>query len=305
MITMEETSEFNLMKNSVTKAVIPVAGLGTRFLPLSKIVPKEFLSLADKPMIQYVVEEAKESGIEKIIFITRPGDKNVLRYFKRSPKLEKNLKEQKREELLEELKGLNNISKKISFSAAIQDKPLGDGHAVLQAKKFLGKEPVAVLFIDDIFDSQTPCLSQLLKIFKTCQKPVAALKKIAKEKVVHYGIVGVEKIASRLYKIKKIVEKPSLEQAPSDLSFCGRYILTPEVFEYLRKAKPAHRGEIILADIFSAMINEGKVIYGYEVEGEWLECGDKARWLKSNLYFSLNNAKYSLEFKEYLKKINF
>lgn len=290
-------------KNKITKAIIPVAGLGTRFLPLSKVVAKELWPLADKPMIQYVVEEVRNAGIEKVIFVTKPGEKNILKYFKRAQELEKDLKDQKKEKLLEAFKKLNNLSKKISFSTVVQDKPLGDGHAVLQAKKFISKESVAVLFVDDIIDSENPCISQLLKVFKTCQKPIIALKKLSRERVVHYGVVGVEKIASRLYKIKKIIEKPPLEQAPSDLVIMGRYILTPGVFEYLRKAKPGYKGEIILADVFSNMLNDGKVIYGYEIEGEWLECGDKARYLQSNLYLSLKNSDYGPELKEYLKTI--
>jgi len=309
LIKPTESSNF-LAKESkkVTKAIIPIAGLGTRFLPITKIVPKEFLPLVDKPMIQYIVEEAERAGIEKVIFITKPGEKNILKYFKKSQKLEKNLKEQKKESLLPSLKKLNNLSKKISFSAVVQDKPLGDGHAVLQAKKFMGKESVAVLFVDDIFDSKIPCISQLLQVFKTCQKPVIGLKRVAEDKLYHYGIVGVEKISHRLYKIKKIIEKPSQEQAPfypvrgfgsngAGLAIVGRYILTPEVFEYLRKAKPVFRGEIILADIFSKMIDDGKVIYGYEIEGKWLECGDKARWLKSSLHLSLNHPEYGPELK--------
>lgn len=299
---------------TVTKAIIPVAGLGLRFLPLTKVLTKEFLPLVDKPIVQYLVEEVKKAGIEKIAFVTRPGEKNILKYFKKSLKLIKTLKDKKKEQLLAELKNLEKISKDLIFTSVVQEKPLGDGHAILQAKKLVGKEASAVLFVDDIIVSKIPGILQLLQIFKTCQKPVVALKKLPQEKLSRYGVVGVEKIAHRLYKIKKIIEKPTLEKAPSDLAsrlsigseglaIVGRYVLTPEVFEYLQKAKPSGKGEVILAEVLEKMLNDGKIIYGYEIEGEWLECGDKARWLRSNIYLSLKHPQYSPELKKFLKEI--
>ena len=287
----------------VTKVVIPIAGLGTRFLPLSKVVPKELLPLVDRPVLQHIVAEAKETGITQIIFVISPDKKLVLDYFKPSPKIEKILKDRKKAALLAELKNLQDFLGSLSFSAVLQKRPLGDGHAVLQAVKEVGAEPCGVLFADDIVEGKIPCLLQLLKVFKTCQKPVLALCRVPKEKVSSYGMVEVEKIANRLYKIKKIVEKPSAETAPSDLAVVGKYVLTPEVFDYLKKAKLSERGEIILADIFEKMIKEGKIIYGYEFEGKWLEAGNKLAWLKSNLYFSLKHPEFGPELKKYLKEI--
>ena len=288
----------------IKKAIIPLAGLATRFLPLSKVVSKELWPLVDVPIIQYVVEEAKNSGIQEIIFVLSPGNKKVLDYLKPSPKIEKILKERKKENILAEMKNLDELFKDISFSYVLQKKPLGDGHALLQAAKLVGEEPVACMFGDDVIDSKTPGILQLAKTFKTCQKPVVALYRLPKEKIPAYGIVGVEKIANRLYKIKKIIEKPSLKEAPSDLAIIGRYILTPEVFDYLKKAKPNKKGEIILAEVINnEMLKDGKVIYGYELEGNWLECGDKLRWLKSNLYFSLKHPKFGPELKNYLKEL--
>ena len=171
----------------------------------------------------------------------------------------------------------------------------------MQAAKFVEKEPIAVLFGDDIVDGDTPALSQLIKVFQTCQSPVIALKKLPREKVPAYGVVAVEKIASRLYKIKKIVEKPEISEAPSDLVVVGKYILTPEVFGYLKKASPSKRGEIILAEVLDKMITDGKMVYGYELKGEWLECGDKLKWLKSFLYFVSKDPRFSGELKDYLK----
>ncbi|RLC35242.1 MAG: UTP--glucose-1-phosphate uridylyltransferase [Candidatus Nealsonbacteria bacterium] len=287
----------------VKKAVILVAGLATRFLPLSKAVPKEILPLADKPIIRYLLEEALASGITDIVFVISPGKKNeILDYFKKSPKLEKILKERKKEAILAELKELDELVRSFSFSFAIQKRPLGDGHAILQTKKIVGDEPCAVFFTDDIVDSKAPCLLQLLQVYKTCQKPVVALKKIPQEKISHYGIAATDKIAARLYKIKKIVEKPSVESAPSDLAVVGRYVLVPEVFDYLKKIPFNHRGEIILADALEKMTRDGKIIYGQEIEGEWLECGDKSRWLHSFFYFSLKHQKYGDSLKKYLKK---
>ena len=222
----------------INKAIVPIAGLGTRFLCLSKILSKELLPLVDKPAIQYIIEEIQESGVGKdIIFITRPKNKYVLDYFSRSAELEKILKQRKRQDLLNELERLNDLSKNISFLTVAQKQPLGDGHAILQAGNLIGREPCAVLFPDDIIDSKTPCLAQLIKIFSTCQKPVLALKKMPKDKISNYGCVKKEKIANRLYKIKGIVEKPSAKDAPSDLAVVGRYIITPEVFEELKKTR--------------------------------------------------------------------
>jgi len=288
----------------IKKAIIPLAGLATRFLPLSKVVSKELWPLVDLPMIHYVIEEARSSGIEEIIFVLSPDKKKILDYLKPSPKIEKILKDRKKGEILEEVKKIEEPFKDISFSYVFQKKPLGDGHAILQAAKLVEQEPVACMFVDDIINARTPGVLQLIKIFKTCQKSIVGLYRVAQEKISHYGIVGVEKIAHRLFKVKKIIEKPSLEQAPSDLAIVGRYILTPDVFGYLKKAKPNKKGEIILADVFNnQMLEDNKLIYGYEIEGDWLECGDKLRWLKSNLYLSLEHPKYGPELKKYLKEI--
>ena len=292
------------MNKIIKKAIIPIGGIGTRFLPLSKVLPKELWPLVDIPIIQYILEEAKQSEIKEIIFVISPEKKVVLNYFKESPKIEKILKDRKKDHFLQSFKKIQELVSDISFSSVLQRKPLGDGHALLQAAKAVGSEPCGVLFGDDVVDSEVPCLLQLSKIFKTCQKPVIALKKIAKEKLPFYGVVEVEKIANRLYKIKRIVEKPSFQEAPSDLAIVGKYILTPEVFDYLKKAKPTQKGEIFLAETFDKMIRDGKIIYGYEFEGEWLECGNKLGWLKSHLYLSLKHPQFGPELKKYLKEIS-
>ena len=288
----------------IRKAIIPIAGLGTRLLPLSKAVPKEFLPLADKSTIQYLLEEALASGIQEVVFVVSAGKQHeISSYFNPSQKLEKFLQDKKKDDILEELDQLKELSKKIVFSFASQKEPLGDGHAILQARKY-SQEPCGVFFADDVVDAKKPCLAQLLEVFQTCQKPVVALKRLSRDKLPHYGVAEVEKIASRLYKIKRIIEKPSADSAPSDLAVVGRYIITPEVFDFLKKTPRNEKGEIILAHALEKMIQSGKIVYGYEIEGEWLECGDKLPWLKSNLYFSLRHPAYGQELKKFLKEKN-
>jgi len=291
------------MTEEIKKAIIPVAGLGTRFLPLSKALPKEFFPLVDKPIIQYIIDEVKKSGITEIVFVISPRQKTILNYFKKDAELEKILVKRKKENLLKDLRDFENTFEGISFSFVVQKKPLGDGHAILQAAKFVKNEPVADSFGDDLIDSDTPALLQLAEVFKTCNAPVLALKQVPREKVPAYGMVVVEKIASRLYKIKKIIEKPDLAHVTSNLVVVGKHILTPEVFDYLKKAKPSQRGEIILAEVLDKMLADGKTIYGYELKGEWLECGDKLKWLKSFLYFALKDPRFGKELLEYMKTI--
>lgn len=295
------------MNIEIKKAIIPIAGLGTRFLPLSKVLPKEIWPLVDKPVIQYIVEEAKNSGVKEIIFVNRKDKKEVKKYFqkylKKIPEIEEILKKRGKNDLLAELKKLEKITGEISFSYMLQKKALGDGHAILQAKNSVGKKPVAVLFADDVVESKSPCLSQMIKIFKKYQRPLLALYRLPKKNLPYYGIVSVNKIEKRVYKIKGITEKPLPKEAPSNLAVVGKYILTPEVFEYLKKAKPGKTKEIILADTFQKMIKEGKDIYGYEFEGKWLECGNKLAYLKSNFYLALKHSQFGKKLRRFLKTI--
>ncbi|MEK7562249.1 MAG: UTP--glucose-1-phosphate uridylyltransferase [Patescibacteria group bacterium] len=287
----------------IKKAIIPIAGLGTRFLPMSKVLSKEFFPLVDRPVIQYIIDEVKKSGITEIVFIVSPKQKTILNFFEKDPELEKILVKRKKESILKDLKDFENSFEGISISFAVQKFPLGDGHAIFQAAKFVKNEPVANSFGDDIVDSDTPALQQLAEIFRTCNAPVLGLKTVPKEKVPAYGMVVAEKISNRLYKIKKIVEKPDLSQVTSNLVVIGKHILTPEVFDYLKKAKPSKKGEIILAEVLDKMLADGKIIYGYELRGEWLECGDKLKWLKSFLYFALKDPRFGKDLKEFIKTI--
>ena len=293
---MEEQKE-------VKKAIMAIAGAGTRFLPLSKVLSKEFFPLVDKPLIQYVVEEAKKAGIEEIIFVISPEQKMIVNYLKPDKNLERLLVRRKKEQALKDLKNIEEIFGGLKINFVVQKEPRGDGHAILQAKKFIGNEPVAVLHCDDIVESEVPAIGQLIEVFKTCNSPVVALKQLPKESLSSYGVVANEKIANRLHKIKKIIEKPAAGEAPSDLVVVGKYVLTPEVFDYLKKAKPSKKGEIFLSDVFDKMLSDGKIIYGYEFKGEWLECGDKLNWLKSFFYLALKEPRFKDELKDYLKII--
>lgn len=291
---------------TVKNIIIPAAGFGTRFLPLSRIVAKHFLALADEPMIDYIIKEAKDSAIEQIIFIlseNKNGKNPLIDYYKPSPTLENLLSQKKQTVLLEKLKNKVKNFEKISFSAITQKIPKGDGDAILKAKRLVNKDGFAVAFCDDIFQSEIPATEQLKKVFDTSQKTVIGLKQVSGDKISHYGCCRVEKIANRLYKIKEIVEKPALDKAPSDLAFCGRYIFTPEIFPYLEKAPLTKNNELILAEAVKAMLEDGKIIYGWEIEGQWLECGKMEDWLHSNLILSLGHPEYGEKLRDLAKKI--
>ncbi len=285
----------------ITKAIIPLAGLATRHLPLSKVLSKEFLPLADKPLLHYVVQEAKDAGAKEIIFVVSAQKKIAADYFKKVPQLEKTLEEKKQEDLLSSLAEAERLAAGLTFSYAL-DKPLGDGHAVLQARKLAGEEPCFVLYPDDIIEARTPCLSQLTQVFRTAGKPVVALFEMPLEKLSLYGIVTPEKIASRLYKIKHITEKPQKTAAPSRLAIAGRSIITPEVFDYLKKAKPNKRGEVSLTETFGQMVKDGKIMYGYQCEGRWWECGTKEGWIKSFVYFAATHPQFGKEIRKFIKE---
>lgn len=274
------------MTSRPIKAVLPIAGLGTRFLPLSKVFPKELWPLLNRPVLDYIVQELKDSGAKEIIFVNSPGKKIVENYFKTDSRIERALEKRGKKDVLAEFKKNQNNFCDLKFSSVIQKKPLGDGHAVLQAKKKIGRNPFMVSFCDDVVISKTACLKQMMKVFIKYNRPVIAIKRIAPGKVSSYGAFKVKKIAPRIYQLKGIVEKPKLGQAPSNFVFVGKCIFTPDIFTYLEKAKPVFRGEILLANAFEQMIRDGKMIYGYEFEGKWLECGNINGWLKSNLYLS-------------------
>lgn len=270
---------------SIRKAIIPIAGLGTRFLPLSKIIPKEFFPLGTKPVVQYVVEEAILAGVREIIFVVSPKKEDIfknyiLKYFKEEKELLKILKRRKKEKAL---KALENIPK-IKYKYIFQKKPLGDGDAILRAEKLIGKEPFLVLFGDDVSFGKEGMPSQLVKKFEKVQRPLLCLYKMPKEKLSAYGVPKVEHIKKRLYRIRDLIEKPK-KNPPSSFALVGNYVLTPDIFSYLKKTSP-HNEEIILANALREMIKDGKEIFGVWVRGKWLECGDKEKWIKSFIYIA-------------------
>lgn len=287
-------------RKGIKKVIIPIAGLGTRFLPLTKVLPKELFPLVDKPVIQYIIEEAKASGIKEVIFVNKPGKKLVNNYFEKSLKSKKTSLSKYKKHFLKELKNLEELSKNISFSQVFQKTPLGAAHAVFQAKNLAEKEPCAVLWADDVVESKTPCLKQLIKVFEKYQKPIIALAKVPKESFNFYGMAEVKKINKHLYKIKRIAEKPSIKQSPSNLAVVGKYIITPKVFDYLKKTHFSLKTDISLSLTLSEMAEKGEEIYGYEFEGKWLECGNKLAYLKSNLYLCLKHPQFGKELKKFL-----
>ena len=272
-------------KLRVNKAIIPVAGLGTRFLPLSKVIPKEFFPLDSKPIIQYIVEEAIEAGVKELIFVISPEKKKVFqdyiqKYFREEKKLLSILKTRKKKRALETLKKIPQIQ----YKYLIQKKPLGDGDAVLRAEKLIKKEPFLVLFGDDIAVGKEKMAWQLVKIFKKIQKPILCLYKMPKEKLSAYGVPKVKKVAERLYQVTGLIEKPK-SNPPSSFALVGKYLLTPEIFPYLKKMR-ARNGEIILLEALKKAIGDKKEICGFWPKGKWLECGDLKKWQKSFLFLA-------------------
>jgi UTP--glucose-1-phosphate uridylyltransferase len=287
----------------VKKVIIPAAGLGTRFLPLTKALPKELLPLVDRPLIDYAVNEAKTIGASQVIFVISESKKNIMDYFKKNQRLENLLKKNEfKKEALMALQEKEKEFEGLSFSYCVQPFPKGDGDALWRAKNYIKRGAFAVLFPDDVIESKISALSQLMRIYATSQKPVVALKEVQPDKIPSYGMALVEKIANRLYKIKKIVEKPSPDKIESNLVIVGRYILTPEIFTYLKKTAPNEKGEVILTDALNLAIEDGKIIYGYEIGGEWLECGKTIDWLKSNVALSLKHPVYGPVLGKWLKK---
>ena len=286
----------------IKKAIIPVAGLGTRFLPLTKTVPKELWPLVDKPVLQYIVEEAYESGIREIIFVNKPGNTLVNSYFGEKLKAKKASYSKYKSHFIKDLEKLEKISKNISFSHVFQKEPLGNSHAVLQAEKLIGKNPCAVLWADDVVESKVPCLKQLIRVFTKYKKSVIALYKIPKKSFQFYGMIKGKKIAKRTYRIKDFIEKPKIKESPSNLAIVGKYIITPQVFEYLRKTSFNLKSDITLSATLVDMAKDNKDILGYEFEGKWIECGNKLAYLKSNFYLSLKDPRFGKELKKFLKK---
>lgn len=284
----------------VRKAVIPAAGLGTRFLPATKAIPKEMLPIVDKPTIQYIVEEVIASGIEDVLIITGRNKGSIEEHFDRSLELEDNLEKNNKEEFLEEIR---KISKMINIHTVRQKDPLGLGHAIYCAKSFVGNEPFAVLLGDDIVDSQKPCLKQMLEIYEEYQSSILGVQAVEWENVNKYGIVSGTKINERMYTVNNLVEKPHKHDAPSNIAILGRYIITPKIFEVLENTKSGVGGEIQLTDGLKELCNIEEV-YAYIFEGRRYDVGNKIGFLEATVDYALKREDLKDNFKKYLKTLN-
>lgn len=282
----------------VKKAVFPVAGLGTRFLPATKSSPKEMLPLIDKPLVQYVVEEAVASGIEQILFVTGRGKRAIEDHFDIAFELEALLHEKGKEDILKEMR---EIAEMVNIFYVRQKQALGLGHAILCARDFVGEEPFAVLLGDDIIDAEKPCLGQLLEVHNKYRGPVLALEQVPMENISSYGCVKANTISDRVYEITDMVEKPKQKDAPSDLAIIGRYVLTPDIFPILEKQKPGKGGEVQLTDAILKLSQE-EAIYGCRFEGIRHDCGDKLGFLKATVDMALKRDEFNGEFEKFLRK---
>jgi UTP--glucose-1-phosphate uridylyltransferase len=281
---------------TVKKAIIPAAGLGTRFLPATKAQPKEMLPIVDKPTIQYIIEEAVASGIEEILIITGRNKKCIEDHFDKSIELELELEKAGKEELLELVR---DISDMVDIHYIRQKEPRGLGHAIYCAKTFVGDEPFAVLLGDDVVDSETPCLKQLIDCFSEYKTTILGVQTVQKENVSKYGIVDGIHIEDKVYKVKDLVEKPSMEEAPSNVAILGRYIITPEIFNILANTEPGKGGEIQLTDALKTLINK-EAMYAYNFEGKRYDVGDKLGFLEATIEFALKKEELREEFIDYL-----
>lgn len=286
------------MTNVIKKAIIPVAGMGTRFLPATKAQPKEMLSVVDKPVIQYIVEEAVSAGIEEIIFVTAVGKRAIEDHFDRNFELEYRLKQKQKNKELKEISDLNKLA---NFAFVRQKEPLGDGHAVLAAVPFVNaNEPVAVLFGDDIIESSKPAIAQLMEVFKTRSAPVVGIQEVPKKEISKYGVISGEKLNNSTWKIEGFVEKPHPREAPSNLAAVGRYVITPEIFEILKKEKPGRDGEIRLANAFATYLKK-KSMYGCKFSGKRYDCGNKLQFTIAQIELGLKHPEIGKDLKKYFK----
>ncbi len=284
----------------IKKVIIPVAGFGTRFLPATKAQPKEMLPIVDKPVIQYLVEEAVASGITEVIFVTGRGKRAIEDHFDNAGELEFFLEKRGKKDLANQIRKISSLAR---FAFVRQKEPRGAGDALLLAEHLVGNEPVAVLYGDDVVYSKTPCLKQLIDVFEKYKKPVFALERVPKNMVSRYGIIAGKKVEPRTYQITKIVEKPSVKNASSNLAVVGKYILTPEVFSQLRTLKYHPGKELLPTEAFAHMLRRGEKIYGYEFEGVRYDCGDKLGFLKAVVDFGLRHPDVGAGFKRHIKKL--
>ncbi|HHN65930.1 MAG TPA: UTP--glucose-1-phosphate uridylyltransferase GalU [Nitrospirae bacterium] len=279
----------------VKKALLPAAGLGTRFLPATKASPKEMLPIVDKPMIQYAVEEAEACGINEFIIITGRHKRTLEDHFDTVYELEENLKQKGKKQLLEEINRLSHLN----FAYVRQGRPLGLGHAILRAKPFVKDEPFAVLLSDDVIDPDDNLLQDMIKLYEELDCPVVALEEVPREEIHRYGVIQGEADGDGVYRITDFVEKPEPEQAPSNLAIIGRYILTPDIFRILERMRPGRGGEYQLTDALKGLLKK-RSVYGYVFRGRRYDAGDKFGFLKATVSFALKSPIVADRFRDYI-----
>lgn len=283
----------------VRKAIIPAAGLGTRFLPATKAQPKEMLPIVDKPTLQYIIEEAVASGIEEVLVIIGRNKNSIQDHFDKSVELELELEKNGKSELLEEVRLISNM---VQIHYVRQIEPKGLGHAVLCAKSFIGNEPFAVLLGDDIVYADKPCLGQMIDAYDEYKTSILGVQEVAATEVNKYGIVDGKYIEDRIYKVKGLVEKPAIDEAPSNIAILGRYIINPAIFEILENTKPGKGGEIQLTDALKELATK-EAMYAYVFEGRRYDVGDKQGYLEATVEYALRKPELRDGFLKYLKEI--
>ena len=283
--------------STIKKAVIPAAGFGTRFLPATKALPKEMLSVVDQPLIQYGVEEAVDAGIKSIGVIIGRGKSAIEDHFDKSPELERFLEEKQKYDFLEEVRRISNLAE---FCYIRQKEALGLGHAILMAEDYIGNEPFAVLLPDDIFDCEKPCIRQLIDAYSEYNASVIVLGRTDEEGTKKYGIIKPKQIADRVFQVEDLVEKPGPEKAFSDLALIGRYVFTPDIFEAIKRTEPDAKGEIQITDAIKLLL-ENQPVYGYLFEGKRYDCGDKMGFIKATIELALKRPEFAKELRDHLK----
>lgn len=284
----------------IRKAIIPAAGLGTRFLPATKSQAKEMMPIVDKPTIQYIIEEAVASGITDIIIVTGRNKKPIEDHFDRSIELELELEKSNKQELLELVRAIPEMA---NIHYVRQKEAKGLGHAVYVARHFIGDEPFAVLLGDDVVESKEPCLGQMIKVYNEYRTSVLGVQRVAKSEVCKYGIVAGRLIDDRVYKVKDLVEKPAVDEAPSDVAILGRYILTPDIFRYLEDQGTGAGGEIQLTDALRRQASD-TAMYAYEFKGKRYDVGTKLGFVQANIEYALRNDELRAGLTEYLEKLH-
>ncbi len=287
------------MPQKIRKAVFPAAGLGTRFLPATKAMPKEMLTLVDKPLIQYVVEEAAASGVESILIVTGRGKAAMEDHFDVSFELEQLLRERGKENLLKVARGVSEIAR-ISYTR--QREALGLGHAIYQGRDFVEDEPFAVMLADDIVDAERPALRQMIDVYEKYDAPVLGTMSVEGEAISRFGVIDAEEVEPGVYKIRDMVEKPKFEDAPSDLAIIGRYILTPDIFDEIERTKPGAGGEIQITDAMRKLLQK-RPFYAMRLEGTRHDAGDKLGFLIATVEFALKRPDLAPQFAKYLRNL--